>query len=140
MKPINNRIPGKHWEDNSISCIIADDDDNLLNLYDKILTQKGYDVVGKANDGKKIVDLYKNMKKKPDVILMDYQMPYKDGIQAMKEILVINPDAIVIFISGQLDIKEEALSLGARGFINKSSNIKKIFKQLKACMNKRKVN
>ncbi len=50
-------------------------------------------------------------------------MPVKNGIDTMKELLKMNPNLKIVFVSGDKKIKNEALSLGAISFIQKPFNM-----------------
>ena len=72
-----------------------------------------YKVIGVANNGEEAVEFYKKFPEKPDIILMDHRMPIKNGIDASKEILQINPKAKIIFTSADKDVMNEAILIGA---------------------------
>ena len=95
---------------------IVDDDNSIRTLYQKMLTIKGYDVIGTARNGAEAVKLFKSFTTKPDVILMDHRMPVKNGIEATKEILQIDKTTKIIFASADKSVKANALSIGARRF------------------------
>ncbi len=63
-------------------CII-DDDANIRDIYQRKFLQSGYDVISGANgeEGLKAI-----RERKPDIILLDIQMPIKDGIEVIKEL------------------------------------------------------
>ena len=50
---------------------------------------------------------------------MDHRMPKKDGLTAAKEILSVNSEIKIIFFSADYTIKEKALALGAKYFLEK---------------------
>ena len=80
----------------------------------------GYEVVGHAKNGAEAVKLFKSLQ--PEVVLMDIVMPMMDGIQSLRTLLRLDPDAKVVMISsmGGVGAKvEEALRLGARSVISK---------------------
>jgi len=79
--------------------------------------------------------MFNNFKEKPDVILMDHRMPLKNGLEASKEILQINPDIKIIFITADQTIREEALSIGVADFIDKPFSIQDIITSIKKCVN-----
>ena len=76
--------------------------------------------------------MYKSFHEKPDVILMDHRMPIKDGIKATKEILDIDENTNIIFTSGDKSIREEALSMGITGFLDKPFPLEQLIKKIKA--------
>ena len=84
-----------------------------------LLEAYGYTVIGSAKNGQEAVDMYKSFSNKPDIIIMDHRMPVKDGIEATKEILQINPKTKIIFASADNSVKEYAQSIGAISFKSK---------------------
>lgn len=105
-----------------INILIVEDDYELQLFYKKVLERLGFDALYFAKNGAEAVKKYKDLSiinRKPDLILMDYQMPIKNGFEAAKEILEIDKTAQIIFVSSDLMIKNKALSLGAYGFLCK---------------------
>ncbi|MFX1254565.1 MAG: response regulator transcription factor [Promethearchaeota archaeon] len=51
---------------------------------------------------------------------MDYRMPEKDGLLVAREILSLNPNCKIIFISADCSIKTQALNIGIVFFFRKS--------------------
>lgn len=99
--------------------LIVDDASFMRMMIKDILTKDGFNVVGEAENGAKGVEKYKELQ--PDLVIMDITMPEMDGIQAVKEIKKINPDAKVIMCSamGQQAMVIEAIQAGAKDFIVK---------------------
>ena len=95
----------------------------------------GYDVVGIASNGDEAVKMYKDFTEKPDIIILDYRMPIKNGIDALKEILQIDKESKVIFASADRTIKQEVYSCGALGFLNKPFSQKKLINTVNKCLN-----
>lgn len=84
-----------------------------------MLEKNGFQVIGEAENGMKAIELYKVLK--PDIVTMDITMPEMEGIEALEQILKIDPGANVIMISslGQETKVRQAIILGAKGFIVK---------------------
>ncbi len=101
------------------SILIVDDDMFLHKVLDRILSIGNHDVVGHAYDGAAAIEVYIELNPKPDIILMDHRMPIMNGVTATKEILHINSDAKILFISADETIKKEAMDAGALGFLTK---------------------
>jgi DNA-binding NarL/FixJ family response regulator len=78
-----------------------------------------FEVVGEAENGQEAVDLARRLK--PDVILMDINMPILDGVQATHFITEENPSARVIILTmyRQDQYVLEAIKAGARGYLLK---------------------
>lgn len=110
---------------------IVEDDKSIQTLYKKFLNLHGFEVIGTANNGEEAVSKFKNFSRKPDIILMDHRMPVKDGIEATKEILKLNNKVNVLFASADKTIKEEALSLGIIGFLDKPFSLDKLVNKIK---------
>jgi two-component system chemotaxis response regulator CheY len=91
----------------------------------------GFNVIGTAKNGLEAVELYKSFLKKPDVIIMDYQMPIKNGIEATREILRISATTKIILVSSDPSVKKLALSIGAISFKIKPCKIDLLINNLK---------
>jgi two-component system NarL family response regulator len=103
----------------------------LVNL---LRQQKGMTVVGEAANGDEGVRLAQELS--PDVILMDVQMPHKNGIEATQAIRATRPDARIIMLT----VSEEdehlfaAVKAGARGYLLKSVEPDQLVKAIQLLM------
>jgi two-component system chemotaxis response regulator CheY len=99
--------------------LIVDDAAFIRLALKKVLEENGYEVVGEAENGAVAVLMYERLR--PDIVTMDITMPDTDGVQALKEIRAIDPNANVIMITamGQQTHVKEAIMHGAKGFIVK---------------------
>lgn len=99
--------------------LIVDDASFMRITLERILTGAGYEVVGQASNGIEAVDSYK--KYNPDLVTMDMTMPEMDGVQVIKKIRGINPQARIVMVSamGQEFVIKEAIAAGALDFIVK---------------------
>jgi DNA-binding NarL/FixJ family response regulator len=79
-----------------------------------------FQVVGEVSDGLEAVQKAEELK--PDLILLDIGMPKMNGIEAARQIRQLSPDSKIIFVSQESsrEIVEEALSLGAQGYVVKA--------------------
>jgi len=109
---------------------IVEDDVYLQFFYEKILTLNGFEVVGTANNGEEAISMFKSFAEKPKVILMDYNMPFMNGIEASKEIMKINSNTKIIFTSADHNIKEDALSIEAFCFRDKPITVKDLINDI----------
>ena len=114
--------------------LIVEDDLTIAKLYERILETVGFQIVC-ANNGKEAVDLYKSLSDRPDIILMDHRMPIKNGIDALKEILEIDNQSKIIFLSADSGVENDAISMGAKKFIKKPFSIKDLIKNIEIVLN-----
>src|SRR5215475_7960581 len=103
--------------------ILVVDDHPLLR--DGIATllagQDDMDLVGQAGTGREGIDLFRELR--PDITLMDLQMPDKDGIEAIVAIRRLDPEARVIVLttySGDVQVVR-AMEAGARAYLLKNA-------------------
>ncbi len=87
-----------------------------------ILTEKGHQIVGEAENAEEAVELYERLK--PDLVTLDIIMPEIEGtdaICALKAMVRVNPKARVVIVSamGQQEVIEECIQAGAKDFIVK---------------------
>jgi two-component system chemotaxis response regulator CheY len=99
--------------------MIVDDAAFMRIQIKNMLSKNGYEVVGEAENGLQAVEHYKELK--PDVVTMDITMPEMSGLDALKEIIKIDPNAKVVMVSamGQEVMVRDAILSGAKGFIVK---------------------
>lgn len=99
--------------------LICDDTAFMRKTLSTILKEGEHEVVGEAGDGREAIELFE--KTTPDLVIMDITMPFMDGLQALKEILFIDPNAKVIMCSALGNQKNviEAIRSGAKDFIIK---------------------
>jgi len=106
--------------------LVTDDTAFMRLLLQKILTEGGYDVVGEADNGKEAVRLFE--RHRPDLVTMDVTMPILNGVEALKRIRAVDPDARVLMVSamGQKNMVMQALREGAQGFLIKPFEKEKV--------------
>ncbi len=99
--------------------MLVDDASFMRMMLKNILVGSGYEIIGEAENGAKAIEQYKNLK--PDLIIMDIIMPEMGGIDAVREIIKLNPSARILMCSsmGQQSLVVEAIQAGAKDFIVK---------------------
>ena len=117
------------------SIFIVEDNDDLRALYKKILNFNGHRKVFCSKNGMDALEKFKRFSEKPEIILMDYRMPGKNGIDVAKEIFEIDKKVKIIMISGDNHVRKLAISTGISHFIEKESSIKKTVEILKNVIN-----
>jgi DNA-binding NarL/FixJ family response regulator len=116
--------------------LIADDDVVLLYTMKRIV-EHHYDVVGEAIDGQESVELALQLR--PDVVLLDISMPVFGGIEATRRIREKLPEIHIIIVSNHESpiYVEEALNVGAHGYVLKWSAIFQLPKAIDDVLNGR---
>lgn len=111
--------------------LVVDDASFMRMMIKDILTKNGFEVVGEAENGAKAIEKYKELQ--PDLVIMDITMPEVDGIQAVKEIKKIAPEAKVVMCSamGQQAMVIEAIQAGAKDFIVKPFQADRVLEAVK---------
>ena len=106
-----------------IRVLVADDHPVVLHgLCTMLEVEDDIRVVARAADGAQAVDLARETR--PDIILMDVQMPNLDGIEAMRRIRDLDPEAKVIVLTTYRneDYIFPSLQAGARGYLLKDAS------------------
>jgi len=103
----------------SKTIMIVDDELFFRKLLGTILAENGFSVISEASDGVEAVEKYSLHR--PDLIILDIYMPQKNGFDATRDILSMNPNAKVLICSGMGydDDVKAALAIGARDVILK---------------------
>lgn len=134
---INERLPEGTKDDGSkFRVLIVDDSMFVAKQLGQILTSEGYEVVATAVDGKEGVDKYKELCPNVDLVTMDITMPRMDGITALEQIMTFDKNAKVIMISalGKEELVKKSLLLGAKNYIIKPLDRKKVLERISAAI------
>lgn len=125
---IKYHIPQEYLQDNPmtrlnpIRILICDDHPMIrVALRSTVSMEPNMTVIGEAVDGSEAVLMYQ--KHRPDIVLMDINMPIMDGLEAMMTILDDHPDARFIILTN-FDSEEDVyrgLESGAMGYIIKDT-------------------
>ncbi len=99
--------------------LVVDDAIFMRNMIKDIFAGSGFEVVGEASNGVEAIDKYQQLK--PDLTTMDIVMPFKSGIEATREIVKQDRNAVIVMCSalGQESLVMEAIEAGAADFIVK---------------------
>ena len=99
--------------------LIADDSSFMRRILKEILAEGGYQVVGECQNGQEAFEQYKTMK--PDLVLLDYNMPKVNGMDGARMILKHDTQACIVMVTAVVGKKRmlEALRLGVKNYITK---------------------
>lgn len=115
--------------------LIADDQELLADSLKTILDlEDDFQVVGTARTGQEACDLIGRLR--PDLVLMDIQMPVLDGIEALRRIKAEYPDTVVLMLTSFAEdhMIAEALSLGASGYLLKDMNADRLIAAIRQAL------
>ena len=106
---------------NNECILIVDDEPANLKLLDRMLGGQGYQNLVLVEDPREVVDRYRTVR--PDLILLDINMPHLDGYQVMEQLKALNdpllPPIVILTAQHGKDYLLRALAAGARDFIGK---------------------
>ena len=122
-----------------VNILIAEDEENLLNLYKIRLDKKGYNVI-LANNGKQAIDLI--YKGGIDLAILDVMLPIYSGFEVLETIRRLELDIPVLMATsmGQLSDKKEGFSLGADDYLVKPFDFDELLMRIEAIIRRYKIN
>ncbi len=91
----------QHRSGRASTVVVIDDEPDILLLVEKVLSRRGFTVVGSARDGRSGVEVVAETQ--PDTVLLDLSMPRLDGEMALPMILRRSPSTMVAILSAHLE-------------------------------------
>lgn len=109
--------------------LLIDDDKDFLEVMTERMQARGLDV-SSSTSAEDALGMIK--KGAYDCILLDLQMPGMDGIEALKAIKEIQPEAQIILLTGHATVEKgvEAIKLGAMDFIEKPADLETLTRKI----------
>jgi len=109
-----------------IRVLIVDDEPHIRKMVSLVMEQLKTEVVGMAKDGEQGLEMFHELK--PDLVLMDVNMPRMKGTEALKAMHKASPDTPIIMLTSLVatDIVMECLDAGARNYVRKDTPPKEI--------------
>jgi DNA-binding NarL/FixJ family response regulator len=124
----------KNLDSDVIKVAIADDHALFrTGVKTSLSGRKDIQMIAEAENGMQLLNLLKHMK--PDVILLDIQMPIMDGLTTLPEIKKLYPDMKVIMLSMHNDhsVITRMMEIGANSYLTKDSDSETIYQAIKTC-------
>lgn len=96
-------------------------------------SRKDIQMIAEAENGMQLLNLLKHMK--PDVVLLDIQMPIMDGLTTLPEVKKLYPDIKVIMLSMHNDhsVITRMMEIGANSYLTKDSDSEMIYQAIRTC-------
>ena len=110
--------------------LLVDDEVHIRKYVGLILKQLGTPVVSEAGNGHEAIVTFVTLK--PDLVLLDVNMPHMDGLETLRTLKKLDPDCVVIMLTSlaNRETVERALELGAVNYVRKDTPKEEIAKAL----------
>lgn len=118
-----------------VRTVLADDHKLFCEGLERVLAESGkFDIVAKFHNGQSLLENFSACK--PDLLVIDVEMPMLNGFDTIKRIRINNPKVIIVVLSMHEAsvFSQEAYTLGANGYLNKSMESESLIDALlRAC-------
>ena len=119
--------------------LVVDDEEANVEVLIRTLTRAGFTRVESTTDSREVASLY--IQHRPDLILLDLHMPHLDGLDVMDQLNEIAEASYlpILILSGDLtpEARREALSRGAKDFVNKPFQADELLLRIKTLLETR---
>ncbi|MFA6541025.1 MAG: response regulator [Bacteroidota bacterium] len=118
-----------------VSVLVVDDSEHIRALFMMTLKKAGIQKLYFAGDGEEGVEQFK--KYSPSIVFLDNMMPKLPGIEALKQMRAINPNALIIMISAvsSIEVVQEVKRLGASHYLVKPYMPSKVLELIQKFLN-----
>ncbi|MGH7206264.1 MAG: response regulator [Nitrospiraceae bacterium] len=115
--------------------LALDDDAKIRDLLNTLLRRKGHQVLT-ADHGQKGIDVFRQ--ERPDITILDIEMPNMNGIEVLRQIRQIDPQAPVIILTGAGTeaFEKQARELGVTHFLAKGFSLHELGDALNRILNR----
>ncbi|MDD5038499.1 MAG: response regulator [Dehalococcoidales bacterium] len=115
--------------------LVVDDEKHIRDSCIKLLQRKRFEAEGAASGSEA---LEKIKEQAYDLVLLDVRMPGMDGIETLRRAREIAPNILVLVLTGHgtIDTANEAMKLGAAGFIRKPIAIEDLAESIDQTLNR----
>ena len=103
------------------SILLVDDEAHIRKFISLLLRHLGVTRIFEAPNGQEALVVYQ--REKPDMVMLDVNMPVMDGIETLRALKELNPDAVVVMLTSLANRQtiDEAVALGAANYIRKDA-------------------
>jgi CheY-like chemotaxis protein len=103
------------------SILLVDDESHIRKFISLLLRHLGIAKIFEAPNGKEALEVYK--RESPDLVMLDVNMPVMDGIETLRALKQLNPDAVIVMLTSLANRQtiDEAVALGAANYIRKDA-------------------
>lgn len=110
--------------------LLVDDDESIQLLYREEFTDEGYEVLSAIN-GEEALEKFNA--ERPDIVILDIQMPGLNGIEVLRQMKMLDPDVPVVLSSAYQEYKQDLGAWASDEYVVKSadlSELKSVVKRL----------
>ncbi len=100
--------------------LLVDDEENIRFVYEEEFMDEGYGVISAAT-GKEALALFSQ--EKPDLVILDIQMPGMNGIEVLRHMKTVDPKVPVILCSAYPEFKQDLGAWASEEYVVKSSDL-----------------
>lgn len=122
IKPVESNLSGRR------SILVVDDEEHILKLYEKELTEEGYQV-RTATRGEEALKMAKA--ETPNLVILDIKLKDQNGLEILGKLRKLNEDTPVILNSAYSTYKSNFQSWLASSYLVKSPNLDELKKKIK---------
>jgi len=119
----------------SPTILVVDDEQHLLRLYEKELSEEGY-LVRTTTDGEEALRMAES--ESPDVVILDIKLKDQDGLEVLGGLRKINREVPIILNSAYSTYKSDFQSWLADAYLVKSPNLDKLKEKIRALLDLKK--
>ena len=103
------------------SILLVDDEAHIRKFISLLLRHLGIDRIFEARNGADAIEVFK--RDRPDLVMLDVNMPVMDGIETLRALKAIDPDCVVVMLTSLANRQtiDDAAALGAANYIRKDA-------------------
>ena len=114
-----------------MTAMVVEDEPHVREALAAILGSLGCELVAKCGNGDEAVELWR--RHRPQITLLDINLPGKRGTEVLQEIRGLDPEAFVVMLTSMssLGIIQECLSAGAANYLRKDTPLDEIAREIR---------